>query len=401
MKRKYLFLSAAFRTFIFLAFSMTFVSFAQEEEKPISFGKKLEVIVSNSLDTERNSEPIIIPLASILEKAPDFNTEFYRLKHQSTWFEPLDIPSQIRTIPSIKDRGEELVFQVDLPPNGKKTVELWYNSEGADPANYPPKTQSFEKWYRMGTNIAWENEIIAYRSYNGVVDFFAKSYPHLRLNNLPPDSYHHERFWGLDPYMIGTKPGLCGVMLVVNGERIQCYGNPEKTGLKYIQKAIDGGSVNSGAVVQVENDDGILVEITYSLNTVRYENIVQAVLPDRYTGKDVLIAPGMQKFEGEQIIADEKSGYFLFQGSPVEEYGTIYTALIWNPVDADGFFETDEGRYVNLKPAQDGTVTYLSLALWSRGSAEPPTSRNTFIEFVQKLAIEFRNPVNIEITNGK
>ena len=376
---------------------MTFVSFAQEEEKPISFGKKLEVVVSNPLNTERNSEPIIIPLASILKKAPDFNTKFYRLKRQSTWFEPLDIPSQIRKVPSKKNRGEELIFQVDISPNGKKTVELWYNPEGADSADYPSKSQSFENWYHIGANIAWENEIIAYRSYSGVVDYFAKSYPHLRLHELPPDSYHHERFWGLDPYMIGPKPGLCGVMLIVDGKRVKCYGSSEDLGLKYVHKSIKGGPSNTGAVVQVENEEGILVEIIYSLNNGRYENRIQTSLPDKFAGKDVLVSPGMQKFEGEKIIADEKLGYFLFQGSPVEEYGTIYTALIWNPENARGIFETDNGCFVKLKPAQDGTVTYLSLALWSRGSAELPTSRNTFIEFVQKLAQEFRNPVNVEI----
>ena len=105
--------------------------FAQDPDEPaISYSKKLEVVITNPLDAMRKNETIVIPLASILEKAPDFNSQFYRIKHKTSLFEPLDIPSQIRVIPSMNEMGEELLFQVDLAPREKIIVDLWYNPEG-------------------------------------------------------------------------------------------------------------------------------------------------------------------------------------------------------------------------------------------------------------------------------
>ena len=82
---------------------------------------------------------------------------------------------------------------------------------------------------------------------------------------------------------------------------------------------------------------------------------------------------------------------------PIEEYGTIGTALVWNPDDAQGVFETDDGRFIKLKPSKEGVVKYLSLAVWNRGSAEQPSSKKSFVEMVKKLALEFNNPVSVEI----
>lgn len=383
---------------IIYSFSLTGICSAQERDEPaVSFKKKLELVISNPLETERKNEPIVIPIASIREKAPDFNKVFFRLKHKTHWFEPLDIPSQIRVIPFMTGEVEELVFQVDLAPLEKKVVELWYNPEGTGTPDYPTKTQSFEKWYTGGTNIAWENELIAYRSYHGVVDFFAKSYPHLRLHNLPPDSYHHERLWGLDPFMIGTKPGLCGVILFIGEEPIRFYGNPENSSLRYVHRAYEGGSVCTGATVYVDSKREFVLEETYTLFDGRYENVVNTVVSEKYLKNGVLVAPGMQKFESENILLNEKKGFMVFHGSPVEEYGTIGTALIWNTEDAEEVFETDNGCFIKLKPSANGMVRYLSLAVWYRGSAQQPASQKPFITMVEKLAQEFTNPVAVEI----
>ncbi|GAI85484.1 unnamed protein product [marine sediment metagenome] len=108
-------------------------------------------------------------------------------------------------------------------------------------------------------------------------------------------------------------------------------------------------------------------------------------------------APGMQKFDGEHILVNEQKGFMAFQGSPVEEYGTIGTALIWNPESARGAFETDDGRFIKLKPTSNGKVKYLSLAVWYRESAVQPASQKPFITMVEKIALEFANPVRVEI----
>ncbi|MCK4345140.1 MAG: DUF4861 family protein, partial [Bacteroidales bacterium] len=139
----------------------------QNNETSVSFEKKIEITLENPLDIHRYSEPITILIQLIIEKYPDFNKDFFRIKNRSFKFEPLDIPTQIKIVP---DSGfEEIVFQVDLGPKEKKVIELWYNPEGAGLPEYPARTQSIEKYGPDGSHITWENEHIAYRSYSGIV----------------------------------------------------------------------------------------------------------------------------------------------------------------------------------------------------------------------------------------
>ncbi len=286
---------------------------------------------------------------------------------------------------------------LDLAPGESKTVELWYNPKGEDSTPYPPTTQSFEKWYRLGGNIAWENELIAYRSYTGLVDYFAKSFPHLRLHDLPPDSYHHERFWGLDPYMIGTKPGLCGVVITNGADTIKCYTGANDTGMTFVHKAIEGGPVVTGAIVQVRKDGVLIVEQVYMLFTGRRENrVITSVPPDRIND-GVRVRVGMQSFDAIPTVKGE--GYFAFQGSPVKEYGVISTGLVWKTSEADGIHAAQDGDFVSLKPDSEGRVFYSSVALWNRASADPPASNAAFTTYISDLKKSIEHPVTVSIKN--
>ncbi|MCK4346801.1 MAG: hypothetical protein KAX05_16080, partial [Bacteroidales bacterium] len=59
--------------------------------------------------------------------------------------------------------------------------------------------------------------------------------------------------------------------------------------------------------------------------------------------------------------------------------------------------ERDDGRFIKLKPALNGKVKYLSLAVWNRGSAEQPDSGKSFIDMIERLALGFQNPVLVKI----
>jgi hypothetical protein len=364
----------------------------QNSETPLSYTREIDIVLSNPLNIYRAKEPITISTQLIINKYPDFNKNFFRIKHKSKGFEPLDIPAQIRTIPGSKG-FEEIVFQVSLKPKEEKVIELWYNPEGTGLPEHPAKTQSIEKYGPDSSNIAWENELIAYRSYNGIVDFFGKSYPHLRLHNLKFGSYHHERLWGVDPFIVGKKPGLGGVILIKDEAAIQCYGES----LKYTHKAIKGGPVCSGAVVNIDDSSTPLIKSVYTIYSGRYENNVVTTISDKEIENNILIAPGILKFENETVIFNDEKGCLVAWGSPVTEYGTIGIALIWNPKDYAGLFEMDEGRFIKLKPSSEGKVKYLSLAVWNRGSAKQPDSFKSLVDMVERLALEFQNSVSVEI----
>ncbi|MHB9030531.1 MAG: DUF4861 family protein, partial [Candidatus Latescibacterota bacterium] len=357
--------------------------------EPIKYPKKLEIALTNPLDIARTDEPVVIPLAEITKRAPDFNRNFFRVKRSADeGFEPLDLPSQIRLVPAA-GYSEELVFQVDLAPRERKVVSIQYNPEGTNPPRYPVYTQAFERWYTGGVNIAWENEVNSYRSYSGVVDYFAKSFEQLRLHDLPADSYHHEETWGVDPFMIGRKPGLCGVALVNGNTLTPCYGGRDS--LLFTHRAFGGGPVFSGAVVRALDKGELILEETFTLFSGRHDNHLR-IAPAR---KLAALAVGMQRNDGETVRFDERAGY-LVSWAPAGEYGTIAHILVFRPADYMGKEDVLDGHFVKLKPAADGSFSCLSIGAWYRVSDAQPKSFESLVRHAQYMAGCFANPVRVE-----
>lgn len=382
--------------FLGLAAGVVYSGFSQElNDPPLRYVRTRMIAVVNRLNIFRRREPVSIPLSLIREQAPDFNPQFFRLKHPNTRFEPLDIPSQIQTIPGTNDSAE-LVFQLDFEPLQEVRLELQYNPEGVDQVpDYLARTRSFARWYRDGSNSAWENEIIAYRYYYGMIDYFGKSFPLLCLDRLKPDSYHHERLWGQDPYAVGKTPGLGGVALI-EGERFTpCYGYPDDfPDYSFAYEAYGGGPVSAGVALRFSQQPhgGENLAVSTTLFADRYENRCQAAVPrERLNGK-LCIAPGLRKFEGEKVTLDEAGGFLLSCGRPVEEYGTVGTACVWPASSFGGIHETPAGRFVRLKPDSKGRVSYLTLGVWSRASSEQPPDERPFLELVRQLALGLDSP---------
>ena len=263
----------------------------EKDTPPLKFNKKINITLNNPLNTDRFNAPVIITVSEICSKVHDFNPAACCLKFNSGNIEPLDIPFQICR----GKNGDEIVFTVDLLKKEKKSITLQYNPEGEIILDFPPKTQAFEKWYSDGSNIAWENELIAYRAYSGIVDFFGKTYPHLRLQNLAPDSYHHERFWGIDPFVVGKRPGLAGLVLLKEGKTINLYGN-NKDNL-YTHKMAYSGPISAKTSVAISISGKTIAESDYRLFANRYENYVETSFSDLKVTPSV----GMQKFDGGKV----------------------------------------------------------------------------------------------------
>ena len=186
----------------------------------------------------------------------------------------------------------------------------------------------------------------------------------------------------------------CTIPLTNRNDRIQCYNDRE--GIKYIHKADTGGPVCANAVVVMEDNSQQVVTESYSLFAGKYYNEVRTVPSKMHLQKGALVAPGMQKNEKETVRFNEKQGYLATQAL-TEEYGTIGLALVWNPSVFAGMAETNEGRFIKLKPSADGSVRYLSIAVWFRGSSEQPSSMDALVKMADELAQGFRNPVIVEI----
>ncbi len=376
---------------------MPFSGFDHELHDPMAtYARTALIDIANPSPVPRACEPVRLPLSSIRAALPYFNPRFFRVKYRSDRLEPLDIPSQVLAVPG---EPEELVFSIDLGAKEKVTVELQYNPEGEDLPDYPDRTRSFGVWYKDGSNAAWENEITAYRCYTGIVDCFGKSYRGLCLDRLRPDSYHHERLWGQDYYMVGKSAGLGGIGLFEGDTLTRCWGAPGQAPLTYVHEAFGGGPSAAGAVMTVHDASSgePLVRSAFTLFHGRYENRVKiAVSPGPRTRKAVA-GPGMAKFKGEEVTFDERGGVLMEWGRPVDEYGFIGTAFVWRPEVFAGFRETEDTRFVLLKAGEDGSAEYASIGVWWRGSAEQPASAEPFAALVRSVADDINSPVKTAI----
>jgi len=81
-----------------------------------------------------------------------------------------------------------------------------------DPAHPLPWREEIRVDPHFGASIAFESLPIAYRAYEGRIDFLAKRRPALILRGDLGD-HHTRRPWGMDPFDVGGGPGLGGLFV--------------------------------------------------------------------------------------------------------------------------------------------------------------------------------------------
>jgi hypothetical protein len=142
---------------------------------------------------------------------------------------------------------------------------------------------------------------------------------------------------------------------------------------------------------------GPLASSRFALFHDRYENHARITAAGNLSGRGARVAPGMAKFRDEHVTLDEREGFLLAWGRPVEEYGIIGTAFMWHSERYRGIHETGDTRFILLDPDDAGAVSYRSVGVWCRASAEQPAVMDPFTVLVRELAIGLNSPVRVEI----
>jgi hypothetical protein len=199
--------------------------------------------------------------------------------------------------------------------------------------------------------------------------------------------------------MVGKSAGLGGLALFEGGEARKCFGAPGEVPYSYTHTAFGGGPVCAGAVMTVNDavSGGPLASSRFALFHDRYENHVRIAAAENLRGRGGRVAPGMAKFRDEHVTLDEREGFLLAWGRPVDEYGIIGTAFVWRPDQCRDIHETGDTRFILLDPGDDGAASYRSVGVWYRASAEQPAAMEPFTALVRELAIGLNNPVRMEI----
>jgi hypothetical protein len=64
-------------------------------------------------------------------------------------------------------------------------------------------------------------------------------------------------------------------------------------------------------VVKIEDGSTPLIKSVYTVYSGRYENNVVTTISDKEIEKNILIAPGILKFENETVIFNDEKGYIV------------------------------------------------------------------------------------------
>ncbi len=343
--------------------------------------------------------PFVVNLRDLRRQIPDFNPSNFALVEPEPRIDWREVPAQADDLDG-DGKPDELVFVHSVPAAGRVKLHGYYSPSGKRQTGFVKNADTARNWDSPeGTDIAWESNLAAYRTYEGVMEAFGKRHEGLILSKLPAD-YHHMQPWGMDVLRIGEASGLGGITIWENGVPVPIRNPGGKSEIKIRNKVLASGPVRS--LVEVEYDNIRSAKDTYRA-TIRFSAFAenpfsrQEIRFETAAGKAVEFSPGVQKLTGDVAVFDSGAGYLASWGFGEPEAGEIGLGLMFDPRQYAGIAETDLDRLVKLKTGAGKTLVYWVLGGWRKGLANPvaPSARD-WAGRVAELGFRLRTPVEVQ-----
>jgi len=369
----------AFRGTVLIVLSLMIVgpagpALGQEPAVPevlSTFTRRIPITLDNSAGAALSNRPVVLPATSLEAVATDLNLANCALAAQDADGQWNAIPYQVDEIDEAV--GRELSFLASVPAEAQGTYYLYYNPEGRRSSVFMLKTRTAQDW--VPPNIGWESALIAYRTYHGQFDFFAKKMtggpgPAAETYILPTigdKDYHKEAEWGMDPLLVGRSSGIGGLTLYL-GEQGYRLQNPEGQGsVRFDKEVLAVGAVRAAVEVTVGDFVPGNRDVTARITCLIYGGHQESEIRVSVMGapEGALPAPGLTKLPTEETCFDREKGYFGNWGQQNIEIGPIGMALLLPPGLALDPIEADGDHRVPC-PLSDGVLRYHILGDWMR-----------------------------------
>ena len=342
--------------------------------------------------------PFVVSLRDLKSQVPDFNPANFALVEPEPRVDWREVPAQADDLDG-DGQPDELVFVHSVPASGRVKLDCYYSTAGKRQAVFDKNADTAQNWDSPeGTDVAWESNLTAYRTYDGVMEAFGKRHEGLILSKLPTD-YHHMQPWGMDVLRIGQASGLGGITIWEDGVPVPVRNPGGKGEIKIRNRVLASGPVRS--LVEVEYDNIRTAKAAYRA-TVRFsafaENTFsrQEIIFETAAGKTVEFSPGVQKLAGDAAVFDSSAGCLASWGFGEPEAGEIGFGLMFDPRHYSGIAETSLERLVKLKAEAGKPLVYWVLGGWRKGLANPvaPSARD-WAGRVAELGFRLRAPVEV------
>ena len=352
-------------------------------ERFLSFAGRLAIRIENPAGQPRENEPVVLSVKAIRAVAEDFNPENCAVVAPERWIDWREVPRQLDQVDA--SVGPELSFLADLPPAREATYYLYWSPEGKREKSFERKTGTDEAWDPGKLNIGWESNLGAYRTYDGMFDFFGKNtYDHSKkvqrmVYPVGQVDYHHEVEWGVDALLVGKTSGLGGLTLYLGDRAWPVQNAPGETNVKFTKRVLSSGPIRAAVEVIAENVLPDRADLSVRLVCLIYaehqESEVRATV--RGGPQGALLAPGMIKMAREEVFLDESLGLCGAWGFQDDTIGEIGMALVVPPDRLGRAVELEHERRLPCE-VLEGTLRYWIIGDWRRGHRFPvaPTVEN-------------------------
>lgn len=363
--------------------------------------RRVPLRIDNTGQDRRIDWPISLAVDAIRRQVPDFNADHCAVVAADRRLAWRQLPHQVDTLDP--ESGAELSFLVDVEANAATTVFLYYHPAGQGAADFPRKTATLSDW--IPPNIGWESNIIAYRTYYGVFDFFGKKIDGLIYPSFSNQSYHQECDWGIDALHVGNTAGLGGLTLYLDGKAWPAHDPTTKRKLVFTKRVLASGPVRTALEVTVGNIVPDRPEVAVRFVCLIYAERQEAEIRAFVSGgrNTMQLAPGLLKLPREDSFTDPAMGClgaWGFQEIVIDEIGIalIVPPQRWLDVTEVDIPNEPGERRIRCSPGTDNELSYWIIGDWRRGRQHPiaPTIDNWRRE-VTALAKQLHHPPSVAL----
>jgi len=370
----------------------------------VTFQKRIRVRLTNPIEQDRPSAPIVIPTQEIRRTAPDFNAACFAVAETRRRIVIRQHPSQADDLDGDR-RADEIAFCLRrLAPKASEECFIYYSPEGTWRGAYRKQAHARDG---IGQSIGWESEMIAFRSYFGKVGFFGKKVECLRLDNL--GSYHDDANWGMDCLHVGSAPGLGGLSLWAGDRAVRaCNEEKQPARCRITQRVVADGPVRATVHLGISGlkvgDADVALSVTASTYAGQCYSEHRVRLMPASAGRNAvpLLSAGIVRLPKARPLFDPKSGFLCVWGRQDDpRIGDIGLALLVSPseiVDRKTLADSDE---IRLRLPKSGRTRIAVAADWikSRGDQRRLVAHSgpEWSKHVRRLAERIHHPVRYEI----
>lgn len=267
-----------------------------------------------------------------------------------------------------------------------------------------PKTVRTYMKFDRGSDIAWENDRIAYRLYgpsvrakvsNGI-DVWTKKvdYPIIdnwyKLNDEGKD-YHTDRGEGCDFYHMGKLRGCGAIAIWIDNKP---YASETFDTYKFIKNQTDGIAFQLN--YQTWNVPGMKIEekkiIEMGMRTNLFK-VTSTIKSEK--DQEITVAVGITTYGKPEIIKNQKKASIAAWENTSPEHGSIGSAVLVNPDNFVGYASYEGDEYVLVKVKTNVPFVYYTGVGWDQ--SKQFKQKSDWFKYVEKESkkVDFTDKTSI------